>query len=82
MNVNYSIVRLPGEPVLFGCNLDAARPTIVRASIFAGQQNQQGSKRLLAKLSGSRNRGFDPTFGKSALAIQVITPTGKRGEVF
>jgi hypothetical protein len=40
MNVNYSIVPQTGEPVLFGCNLDAARPTIVRASIFASQQNQ------------------------------------------
>jgi hypothetical protein len=40
MNVNYSIVRPTGEPVLFGYNLDAARPKIVRASIFAGQQNQ------------------------------------------
>ena len=40
MNVNYSIVRQTGEPVLFGSNLDAVRPTIVRASIFAGQQNQ------------------------------------------
>jgi hypothetical protein len=40
VNVNYSIVPLPGEPVLFGYNLDAARPTIVRASIFASPQNQ------------------------------------------
>jgi hypothetical protein len=40
MNVNYSIVPKTGEPVLFGYNLDAARPTIVRASIFAGQQNE------------------------------------------
>src|SRR4028118_1864578 len=30
MNVNYSIVPQTGEPVLFGSNLDAARPTIVR----------------------------------------------------
>jgi hypothetical protein len=40
VNVNYSIVRQTGEPVLFGYNLDAAPPTIVRASIFAGQHNQ------------------------------------------
>jgi hypothetical protein len=40
VNVNYPIVPQTREPVLFGCNLDAARPTIVRASIFAGQQNQ------------------------------------------
>jgi hypothetical protein len=40
MKVNYSIVRQTGEPVLFGCNFDAVRPTIVGASIFAGQQNQ------------------------------------------
>jgi hypothetical protein len=40
MKVNYSIARQTGEPVLFGCNLDAARPTIVGASIFAGKHNQ------------------------------------------
>jgi hypothetical protein len=37
VNVNYSIVRQTGEPVLFGYNLDAAHLTVVRASIFASQ---------------------------------------------
>jgi hypothetical protein len=40
MNVNYSIVRQTCEPLLFGSNLDAPRPTIVRASIFANHENQ------------------------------------------